>query len=91
MYVELHSTTTFQIVLVTINNHSSFKLNGTNYPTWKVKFNPLLVGYDLVSYVDNTETCLLGVSAALRTRENPIAFEELHDVLYDYENYLNPY
>jgi len=41
--------------------------------------------------VDNTETYPLGVSAVLRTRENPIAFEELHDVFYDYENYLNPY
>jgi len=56
-----------------------------------VKFKAFLVGYDLVRYVDNTETCPLGVSAALRTSQNPIAFEELQDVLYDYKNYLNPY
>jgi len=29
------------------------------------------------------------VSAALRTRENPIAFAELHDLLVDYENFCN--
>ncbi|GAU12602.1 hypothetical protein TSUD_132120 [Trifolium subterraneum] len=28
------------------------------------------------------------VSAALRTRENPIGFAELHDMLVDYENFL---
>ncbi|PNX97010.1 hypothetical protein L195_g020228 [Trifolium pratense] len=29
------------------------------------------------------------ISAALRARENPIGFEELHDLLQDYESHLN--
>ncbi|MCH95500.1 hypothetical protein A2U01_0016479 [Trifolium medium] len=28
------------------------------------------------------------ITAALRTRENPISFEDLHDLLSDFENYL---
>lgn len=29
------------------------------------------------------------VTASLRTRENPIGFDDLHDLLSDFESYLN--
>jgi len=188
--------------VMVLNTQSSIKLTGSNFPAWKVQINALLVGYDLVGFVDGTKMCpaaahsdynywtrqdqlilhaiissvdqsvitMLGnvktskqtwdilnkmyasktrsrimhlkerltrfkkgslsiaeylngiksvsdelavinstvddvdlvihtlnglgseykeVSAALRTRENPITFEELHDLLTDYESYLH--
>lgn len=36
---------------------ASIKLNGSNYPVWRVQLNALLVGYDLIGFVDGTNTC----------------------------------
>ncbi|GAU16981.1 hypothetical protein TSUD_37390 [Trifolium subterraneum] len=147
-----------------LNVQSTAKLNGTNFPSWLVQFNALLIGYDLFGFVDGTKpshaedhadynywrrqdklilhailssveasiVTMLGVksvseylqdikaisdelaiinkpiddddlvihalnglgsefkevAAALRTRENAIAFDELHDLLVDYETFL---
>lgn len=40
--------------VVVLNTHSSLKLNSSNFPAWHVQFNALLVGYDLIGYVDGT-------------------------------------
>nr|KYP46588.1 hypothetical protein KK1_031818 [Cajanus cajan] len=43
--------------VVVLNNHATVKLNGMNYPAWKVQLNALLVGYDLSGFVDGELTC----------------------------------
>ena len=40
--------------VIVLNNHSSVKLSSNNFPAWHVHFNALLVGYDLIGYVDGT-------------------------------------
>lgn len=122
------SETTSVIVL---NAQTSIKLTHSNYPTWKVQFNSLMVRYDLLGFVDGTKNgptethtdytywkrqdqlillaiinsslddvdlvihTLSGLGpefkeifVALRTRENPIEFNYLHDLLIDYESHL---
>lgn len=56
-----NSTTTSEIPItsntnsvIVLNTHSSLKLNSSNFPAWHVQFNALLVGYDLIGYVDGT-------------------------------------
>lgn len=39
-----------------LNNQFAIKLNGSNFPAWKVQFNALLVGYDLLGFIDGTKT-----------------------------------
>ncbi|KAK2426846.1 Copia polyprotein/retrotransposon [Trifolium repens] len=38
-----------------LNVQSTTKLNGTNFPSWLVQFNALLIGYDLFGFVDGTK------------------------------------
>lgn len=40
--------------VIALNTHSSVKLSSNNFPAWQVQFNALLVGYDLIGYVDGT-------------------------------------
>ena len=40
--------------VIALNTHSSVKLSSSNFPAWQVQFNALLVGYDLIGYVDGT-------------------------------------
>lgn len=46
-------------VLISLNAGTQIhpKLSGSNYPAWRVQFNALLVGYDLIGYVDGTHPC----------------------------------
>jgi hypothetical protein len=43
--------------VMVLNTQSSIKLTGSNFPAWKVQINALLVGYDLVGFVDDTKMC----------------------------------
>ncbi|CAA0835917.1 Unknown protein [Striga hermonthica] len=45
--------------LVTLNTGTQIpiKLDGTNFPAWRVQFNALLIGYNLQGYVDGTNPC----------------------------------
>ena len=38
-----------------LNVQSTIKLNSTNFPSWMVQFNALLIGYDLFGFVDGTK------------------------------------
>ena len=44
--------------VLALNTQNSTKLNGNNYPAWRVQLNALLIGYDLIGFVDGTTTCL---------------------------------
>lgn len=45
--------------LITINiaAQTPLKLTSTNYLSWKPQFQTLLIGYDLLGYVDGTKPC----------------------------------
>lgn len=43
--------------VIVLHTQSSIKLTGPNFPAWKVQFNALLIGYDLLSFVDGTKLC----------------------------------
>ena len=43
--------------VIALNTQNSTKLTGANYPAWRVQMNALLVGYDLIGFVDGTNTC----------------------------------
>ncbi|KAJ1379217.1 hypothetical protein SESBI_47095 [Sesbania bispinosa] len=40
-----------------LNTQNSIKLTGTNFRAWRVQLNALLIGYDLIGFVDGTNTC----------------------------------
>jgi len=41
--------------ILILNVQSTTKLNSTNFSTWIVQFNALLIGYDLFGFVDGTK------------------------------------
>jgi len=43
--------------VVVLQPQTSIKLTRSNYPAWKVQFNALMVGYDLLGFVDGTKIC----------------------------------
>lgn len=45
--------------LITINTAAQLpvKLTPLNYPSWRAQFNALLLGYDLLGYIDGTHPC----------------------------------
>ena len=44
---------------VTINAAAQLplKLTPTNFPSWRAQFNALLLGYDLMGYIDGSKPC----------------------------------
>lgn len=55
--------------LISINGSSlPIKLTPTNYSSWRAQFNALLLGYDLVGYIDGTLSCPL---PTLMKKEEP--------------------
>lgn len=44
-------------IVVALNTQHSIKLTANNYPAWQVLMNALLVGHDLIGYVDGTKPC----------------------------------
>ncbi|KAJ1439525.1 hypothetical protein SESBI_02468 [Sesbania bispinosa] len=47
------------IIALNAGSQISIKLSAdsTNYPTWRVQFNALLVGYGLKGYIDGIKPC----------------------------------
>ncbi|KAJ1414185.1 gag-polypeptide of LTR copia-type [Sesbania bispinosa] len=43
--------------VIALNTQNSIKLTGSNFPAWKIQPNALLIGYDIVGFVDGTNTC----------------------------------
>jgi len=41
--------------VIALNTHAFLKLNSSNFPALHVQFYALLVGYDLIGYVDGTK------------------------------------
>ena len=45
------------IISVNIAAQAPLKLNATNYRSWKLKFHTLLIGFDLMEFVDRKCPC----------------------------------
>jgi hypothetical protein len=43
--------------IVALNTHHAIKLNANDYLAWQVLMNALLVGHDLIGYVNGTKLC----------------------------------
>jgi len=54
--------------VMALNTQSSLKLTSNDFPTWHVQFNALLVGYDLIGYVDGTKPSPTSTTDATYTR-----------------------
>ncbi|OMO63086.1 Integrase, catalytic core [Corchorus capsularis] len=52
-----HSTSSTDITQINATNHLPLKLNSTNFPSWQLQLDSLLVGLDLNGYVDGTHPC----------------------------------
>ncbi|RVX14747.1 hypothetical protein CK203_011902 [Vitis vinifera] len=48
-----------EIPLITINisAQAPLKLTSTNYLSWKLQFETLFIGYDLIGYIDGSKPC----------------------------------
>jgi hypothetical protein len=48
-----------EVSLITINTIAQIplKLNSTNYISWKLQFETLFIGYDLIGYIDGSIPC----------------------------------
>lgn len=52
----VHSIKTSETTpVVVLNAQTSIKLTHSNYPVWKIQFNVVMVGYDLLGFVDRTK------------------------------------
>nr|TKR83789.1 hypothetical protein D5086_0000265600 [Populus alba] len=67
MTTQIDSATTFssstpphqEVSLITINTtaQTPLKLTSTNYLSWKLQFETLFIGYDLIGYIDGSTPC----------------------------------
>ncbi|KAJ0979781.1 hypothetical protein J5N97_015255 [Dioscorea zingiberensis] len=45
------------LIAINVTAQAPLKLTATNYAAWRAQFNSLLIGYDLLGYVDGTLPC----------------------------------
>ncbi|KAI4300003.1 hypothetical protein L6164_033423 [Bauhinia variegata] len=45
------------LVVLNAGSQLYIKLDGGNYPAWRIQFNALLIGYDLQGYIDGSTPC----------------------------------
>lgn len=68
------SSTTIHNTLIIINvaAQTPLKLTSSNYLSWKLQFNTLFIGYDLLGYVDGSKPCPAAtITQNATTRPNP--------------------
>lgn len=46
-----------KLIVLNAGSQLSIKLDGENYPAWRIQFSALLTGFDLYGYVDGSTTC----------------------------------
>ena len=51
------STQTKQLISINAASQLPLKLTSTNYYSWKVQFDALLYGFDLLGYIDGSNPC----------------------------------
>jgi hypothetical protein len=51
------SSSVDKLIILNAGSQLCIKLDGDNYPAWRIQFMALLTGYDLMGYVDGTKPC----------------------------------
>ncbi|KAB5511905.1 hypothetical protein DKX38_028933 [Salix brachista] len=51
------SATTLPLVTINTSSQLPYKLTSSNYPSWRATFLTILIGYDLMKYLDGTFPC----------------------------------
>ncbi|KAJ0007349.1 hypothetical protein Pint_30804 [Pistacia integerrima] len=75
------------LVVFNITAQINEKLTPSTFSQWRAQFEALLIGYDLMDYV-NGDSILPYIAAPIRAREKSLASEELHDLLVGHKSYL---
>ncbi|KAF5481757.1 hypothetical protein F2P56_002385 [Juglans regia] len=52
-----NSASTLPLVTINTSNQLPYKLTSSNYPSWRATFLTILIGYDLMKYLDGTFQC----------------------------------
>ncbi|KAJ0010578.1 hypothetical protein Pint_33007 [Pistacia integerrima] len=52
-----NSASTLPLVTINTSSQLPYKLTSSNYPSWRATFLTILIGYDLMKYVDSTLRC----------------------------------
>jgi hypothetical protein len=52
----LHSND-FQLITINTSAQAPLKLTSSNYISWKLQFQTLFIGYDLLGYIDGSKPC----------------------------------
>jgi len=47
-----------KLIVLNAGSQLSIKLDGDNYPAWRIQFSALLTGFNLFGYVDGSNLCL---------------------------------
>ncbi|XP_022858612.1 ubiquitin-conjugating enzyme E2 32-like [Olea europaea var. sylvestris] len=45
------------LIAINTSNQLPYKLTSSNYPSWRATFLTILIGYDLMGYLDGTNKC----------------------------------
>ncbi|RVW29890.1 Retrovirus-related Pol polyprotein from transposon RE1 [Vitis vinifera] len=56
-YVVSPPNTEIPLITINISAQSPLKLTSTNYLSWKLQFETLFIGYDLIGYIDGSKPC----------------------------------
>ena len=70
----IHDTNEPHLTLISINvtAQAPLKLTSTNYLSWKLQFQTLFIGYDLLGYIDGSKPCPPAtLTQSNTTRPNP--------------------
>lgn len=60
------------LVSINVVAQTPLKLTSTNYLSWKLQFQTLFIGYDLLGYVDGSNPCPPAtITQSNTTRSNP--------------------
>jgi hypothetical protein len=60
-----------KLIILNAGSQLCIKLDGDNYPAWRIQFMALLTGYDLMGYVDGSKPCPSKVLENNTTTVNP--------------------
>jgi hypothetical protein len=60
-----------KIIVLNANSQLHIKLDGDNFPAWRIQFLALLTGYNLIGYIDGTTTCPAKIIGEDPTNINP--------------------
>ena len=55
--IPIVSSSIDKLIVLNAGSQLYIKLDGENYPAWRIQFMALFTGYDLMGYVDGAKEC----------------------------------